>query len=205
MWGIRHVRLSVPSQIKYNCPILCGTLTIDARNIEVPHLRSHVVTFDISTKEKTARVKVLVSYSCHCWSQEPVSGQTQAIQIQDGSRRRIIDPARLQQSYSLRKMIEDLGDIKIYVTKSERNYGCYRAKQADWTQAYTADFTIKPERRKFDNVRYQFRLRVESATRVDSRKQGIKDKPRSGHRQGTGRKGCQIPEAMKRQGSLSAP
>ncbi len=26
VWGIRHARLSVPSQIKHNCPTLCGTL-----------------------------------------------------------------------------------------------------------------------------------------------------------------------------------
>ncbi|MCY4196287.1 MAG: hypothetical protein OXD33_05130 [Rhodobacteraceae bacterium] len=172
----RRYRLEANGQLsdaRHQCVVSSGT--IDATDIEVPYLRPHVVTFDISTKEKTDQVKVWVSYSCHCWSQKPVPGQTHAIQVQDGGRRRIIDAARLQQSQSLRKMIEDLGNIKIYVTKSERNYGCYRAKQSDWTQAYTADFTIKPERRKFDNIRCQFSLRVESAyTRGQPEKGGSK-------------------------------
>ncbi|MCY4005341.1 MAG: hypothetical protein OXE84_00710 [Rhodobacteraceae bacterium] len=28
VWGIRHARLLVPSQIKHNCPTLCGTLQV---------------------------------------------------------------------------------------------------------------------------------------------------------------------------------
>ncbi|MCY4195616.1 MAG: hypothetical protein OXD33_01620 [Rhodobacteraceae bacterium] len=173
----RRYRLEANGQIydeTHQCVVSSGT--INEQDIEVPHLHPHVVTLDISTKEKIDQVKARVFYSYHCWSRKLDSGQPGEIQIQDdGGRPRIIDLPRLQQSQSLRKMIENLGDIKIYVTKSERNYGCYRAKQSDWTQAYTADFTIKPERRKFDNIRCQFSLRVESAyTRGQPEKGGSK-------------------------------
>ena len=121
---------------------------IDARHIEVPHLVPHVVTFDIGTEGQSDRAKVLVRYSCHCWSSKwDNRHSTGKIRIMDGLRSRVFDPARFNASHGLPGLIKALQQIPVYVTRSERNYGCYNAAcLGEGGKAYTAYFTMRPKK-----------------------------------------------------------
>jgi len=138
---------------------------IDAARIEVPHLAPHVMTFDIGAAGKPDAVRVLVRYSCHCWSSGWDDGLPSAeFRIMDGNRERAFDRARFDASLQLPALIGALPEIQVYVTRSERNYGCYRAARLDGTrEAYTAYFTVRPRKGRFDGVRHALLLQVESA------------------------------------------
>lgn len=64
-------------------------LNADATQIDVPHLAAHVVRY---TLPKGDVVKVLVQYSCHCWTSahDPVH-HAGMVQIMDGPRARVQD------------------------------------------------------------------------------------------------------------------
>ena len=139
---------------------------IDADHIEVPHLVPHVVTFDIGTKKgQSDRAKVLVRYSCHCWSSKwDNRHSTGKMRIMDGSRSRVFDPVRFNASHGLPGLIKALQQIPVYVIRSERNYGCYNAAcPGEEGKAYTAYFTMRPQRGRFDGIRHTLLLQAESA------------------------------------------
>ena len=138
---------------------------IDADRIEVPHLVPHVVTFDVGAKEKSDRVKVLVRYSCHCWSSEWDDERSAGkIRIMDGARERSFDLERFNASRDLPALITALPETPVYVTRSERNYGCYNAARLGTEgMAYTAYFTMRPRKGRFNRIRHSLLLQVESA------------------------------------------
>lgn len=50
------------------------------------------------------------------------------------------------------------------MTPSDRNYGCYNATLRDVDgQFYTAYFTLKSDKGRFNGIRHKFRIFVESA------------------------------------------
>ena len=138
---------------------------IDADQIEVPHLVPHVVTFDVCTKEQIERAKVLVRYSCHCWSSKwETECSAGGIRIMDGARERSFDPVRFSASSGLPALIMALPEAQVYVTRSERNYGCYDiAHLGEDGLAYTAYFTMRPQKGRFNGIRHNLLLQVESA------------------------------------------
>ena len=138
---------------------------IDADHIEIPHLVPHVVTFDVGAKGQSDWAKVLVRYSCHCWSAKwDDNCSTGKIRIMDGVRERSFDPDRFNASLNLPDLINSLLEIPVYVTRSERNYGCYNpAHLGEEGKAYTAYFTMRRKSGKFDGIRHTLLLQVESA------------------------------------------
>ena len=141
---------------------------IDADHIEVPHLVPHVVTFDIGTNKKNDSAKVLVRYSCHCWSSKWDDDYSAGkIRIMDGRHERALDPERFNASLNLRHaLIKALPEaqVQVYVTRSERNYGCYNTTHLGKEGiAYTAYFTMRDKRGRFNGIRYTLLLQVESA------------------------------------------
>ena len=147
---------------------------IDADHIEVQHLVPHVVTFDVGTKRQSDRAKVLVRYSCHCWSSKwDNKHSTGKIRIMDGTRERSFDPVRFNASCDLPALIKALQKIPVYVTRSERNYGCYNAAHLDEEgKAYTAYFTMRPHKGRFNRIRHTLLLQVESAYLRDQPEEG---------------------------------
>ncbi|WP_286698119.1 hypothetical protein, partial [Sulfitobacter sp. TMED3] len=74
-----------------------------------------------------AVVKVLISYSSHCWTCKANEAQEewQGLTIWDHKRARCYDPIRHQTSFQLPQLMGQLMLNKIYVTPTDRNYGCY--------------------------------------------------------------------------------
>lgn len=148
--------------VPIDCEAFAGQ-EIDASLVSADHLASHVETY---TLRKGDVVKVLVQYSCHCWSSEydPAAHTPDLIRIIDGPQRRIHDPFRHEASYQLPELIRNLTQHNVYVTASERNYGCYNAQvRAADGLSYTAYFTVRRDKGRFEGVRHQLRLYVESA------------------------------------------
>jgi hypothetical protein len=146
---------------------------VDARLIDVAHLAAHVVSYALPQGDV---VKVLVQYSCHCWTSahDPVQHAGQ-VQIMDGTRARVQDPVRLQASVALSQLIASLDRHRIYVTASDRNYGVYNAAfvTEDGT-AYTAFFVLRPQKGRFDGIRHSLGLFVESAYHAQQPQVGSK-------------------------------
>lgn len=138
---------------------------IDESCIEVPHLVPHVMTFDIGEPKGSDVVKALVRYSCHCWSSKWEDRHSSAsFRIMDGNRERAFDPARFEASLELPALIRALPEIQVYVTRTERNYGCYCAARLDDVQeAYTGYFTMRRQKGRFNGIRHTLLLQVESA------------------------------------------
>lgn len=135
---------------------------VDATEVSVPHLGSHVESW---TLPKGEDVNVLISYSCHCWtSQHDPAFHGSEQRIMDGVRARVCDLARFEASAELPDLVKSLDRHRIYVTGSERNYGAYNMSfvAADGL-AYTAFFIIRPKRGRFNGVRHRLQLTVESA------------------------------------------
>lgn len=130
--------------------------------LHVEHLAPHILTINLPRGE---RINILVVYSCHCWSEgfeaEKHEGQ---MKIMDGIRSRAFCPDRYTASMDLKDLFEGLSRNRIYLTQSDRNYGTYNAtKIRDDGTAYTAFFTLKAQKGKFDGIRHKLRLFVESA------------------------------------------
>ena len=135
---------------------------IRADDVHVPHLEPHVETFAL---DQTDEVKILIRYSCHCWScgyeDRLHAGQ---LRFLDGSRARAFDPYRHDASIHLSGLMRNLPHNRIYVTRSERNYGAYCSTLMDAAgHRYTAFFTLRPRKGKFDGIRHKLLLVVESA------------------------------------------
>lgn len=135
---------------------------VDASLIDVAHLAAHVVSYTLPQGDQ---VKVLVQYSCHCWTSahDPAHHAGQ-VQIMDGPRARVLDAARLEASVALSQLIASLDRHRIYVTASDRNYGVYNAAfVAEDGMAYTAFFILHPQKGRYDGIRHALALFVESA------------------------------------------
>lgn len=135
---------------------------IESTGLHVPHLAPHILTVDLP---KGDRVNILVEYSCHCWTRtfDPAAHAGQ-MQIMDGTRPRAFCRLRFAASVDLATLLGTLPQNRLYLTPSDRNYGTYNATMmlADGT-AYTAFFTLRPHKGRFDGIRHKLRLYVESA------------------------------------------
>ena len=131
-------------------------------NLHVPHLAPHILTL---TLPKGDRVNILVVYSSHCWTRtyDPVTHAGQ-MRIMDATRPRAFCPNRYAASVALGDLLANLHRNRLYLTPSDRNYGTYNATTIlDDGTAYTAFFTMKPKKGRFDGIRHKLRLYVESA------------------------------------------
>lgn len=127
------------------------------------HLRPHVESFTLKDGEV---VKVRFSYSSHCWTckADEATDEWRGLTVWDHKRPRCYEPGRHLASFDLPDLMRGLSDNRIYVTPTDRNYGCYNATLKDGNGfSYTAYFTIRKGKGKLDGVRHQFRLYVESA------------------------------------------
>lgn len=130
--------------------------------LHVPHLAPHILTV---TLPKGDRVNIIAGYSSHCWTRtfdDAVhAGQ---MRIMDGIRPRAFCPSRYAASVDLRGLLDNLHCNRLYLTPSDRNYGTYNATTIlDDGTAYTAFFTLKSHKGRFDGIRHKLRLYVESA------------------------------------------
>ena len=135
---------------------------LDAGLVAADHLSSHVEAFLLPQGES---VGILVSYSCHCWtSSHEETAHAGMLRFADGTRDRVFDAARFEASRALPELMRGLMGHRIYLTASDRNYGCYNASVIDADGlAYTAFFTLKAGKGRFDGRRHKLVLRVESA------------------------------------------
>ena len=128
----------------------------------VPHLSPHVLTFGLPKGE---RVNIVVYYSSHCWTRiyEDTS-HNDNMRIMDGTRPRSFCPLRFKASVALPKLLENLPNNRLYLTRSDRNYGTYNTTITleDGT-SYTAYFTLKRKKGRFNGIRHKLVLFVESA------------------------------------------
>ena len=143
--------------------------------LHVPHLAPHILTL---TLPKGDRVNIIVGYSSHCWTRtfDPAAHAGQ-MQIMDGIRPRAFCPDRYAASTALGGLLANLHRNRLYLTPSDRNYGTYNATTilANGT-AYTAFFTLKPHKGRFDGIRHKLRLYVESAHQRSQPEDGQKVK-----------------------------
>ena len=82
----------------------------------------------------------------------------------DGIRPRAFCPDRYVASSALGGLLANLHRNRLYLTPSDRNYGTYNNATtilANGT-AYTAFFTLKPHKGRFDGIRHKLRLYVET-------------------------------------------
>jgi len=130
--------------------------------LHVPHLAPHILTL---TLPRGDRVNILVVYSSHCWTRtfDPVTHAGQ-MRIMDNTRPRVFCPDRYAASVALGGLLANLPNNRLYLTRSDRNYGTYNATTilSNGT-AYTAFFTLKPKKGRFDGIRHKLRLYIESA------------------------------------------
>lgn len=132
-------------------------------NVFVHHLQPHVESIALDGVEN---VSILISYSSHCWTCKKSESNVdwQCVTIWDHKRPRSYEPTRHETSFHLPDLMRDISLNKIYVTPSDRNYGCYNATLTDHDgQFYTAYFTVKADKGRFDGMRHTFRIFVESA------------------------------------------
>lgn len=151
----------------------CGLPEIDANEVSVPHLQPHVETYALDEREQ---VKILIQYSCHCWTcSYDEALHAGRIRLMDHNRPRALDPVRLGASARLADLMRGLPYNRIYVTRSDRNYGCYNAtvRDADGL-SYTAYFTLRRNKGRFNGIRHKFRLFVESAYARPQQEPGMK-------------------------------
>jgi hypothetical protein len=135
---------------------------IESTRLHVAHLTPHVLTVDLP---KGDRVNILVEYSCHCWTRTfDLTAHAGGMQIMDGTRPRAFCPLRFAASVDLATLLGTLPQNRLYLTPSDRNYGTYKATMMlDDGTAYTAFFTLRAHKGRFDGIRHKLRLFVESA------------------------------------------
>jgi hypothetical protein len=134
---------------------------VEAGLVAAPHLSSHVAAYELP---KGDIVKVRVIYSSHCWNRAYDAEHTGQTRFMDGLRPRGFCENRYRHSFSLKDLIAGLPANKIYMTAAERNFGTYCAtKLLDDGTAYTAFFTLRGDKGRFDGVRHRLTLHVESA------------------------------------------
>ena len=145
---------------------------IDANLISVEHLQPHIETYQLDGNDK---VNILIQYSCHCWTcgWDDIVHAQQIIFL-DHNRPRAFDADRYNASINLSNLIKNLAENRIYVTRSDRNYGCYNATLSENSNYYTAYFTVKPKKGRFNGIRHKFILFVESAFAKPQPEPGMK-------------------------------
>lgn len=138
--------------------------SVDHSVIRAPHLDAHVLAFPF-TVDDADEIKILIRYSCHCWSRGLEDGERPAGTVfMDGKRARVFDPDRYEASLHLPELLRGLPTNRIYVTRSDRNYGVYNARLVNPDgHAYTAYFQLKNRKGRFDGIRHKLELTVESA------------------------------------------
>ena len=147
------------------------TGVIESTRLHVPHLAPHILTVDLPQGDS---VNILVAYSCHCWTKtfDTIEHAGQ-MQIMDGTRPRAFCPLRFAASVDLAGLLGTLPQNRLYLTPSDRNYGTYNATMMlDDGTAYTAFFTLRPHKGRFDGIRHKLRLFVEALTIARSPKTG---------------------------------
>jgi hypothetical protein len=139
-----------------------GLSIVSVEEIVVPHLSSHVETFELAHGDI---VKVRIVYSSHCWSRKrDADADGGATKFMDGIRPRTFCPQRHGFSFDLRRLLQGLPRNKIYMTSAERNFGTYCATETlEDGRSYTAFFTIRRGQGRFDGIRHHLTLHVESA------------------------------------------
>jgi hypothetical protein len=135
---------------------------IEHNRLHVTHLAPHILTVVLP---KGDRVNILVEYSCHCWTKTfDVVAHAGQMTIMDGTRARAFCPHRFSASIDLAKLLNTLPENRLYLTPSDRNYGTFNATMMlDDGTAYTAFFSLKANKGRFDGIRHKLRLFVESA------------------------------------------
>jgi hypothetical protein len=148
---------------------------IDDRQIHVPHLAPHIISFHLP---KGDIIGIKVIYSSHCWSEsyDPNRHLNAAMFIMDGSRPRVFDTVRFEESRVLNIFLNELATHQLYLTPSDRNFGVYNATTIVNGVAYTAFFTLKKERNRLDGFRHSLVMRVESAYHAPQPSRGMKIK-----------------------------
>ena len=120
--------------------------------------------FDTGKERNSDKVKVLVRDSCHCWSSKWDDRSSSVFRIIDGNRERAFDPVRFETSGALPALIKALPTAQLCVTRSESGYGCCcTACFGEGESAYTAYFTMRSKRGKFNGKRHTLLLHAESA------------------------------------------
>jgi hypothetical protein len=135
---------------------------VPVEHVAVPQLSSHVETFELA---HGGIVKVRIIYSSHCWSRKhDTDADGGSIKFMDGIRPRTFCLVRYGFSLDLRRLVQGLPRNKIYMTSAERNFGTYCATEMlEDGSSYTAFFTIRRGQGRFDGVRHQLTMHIESA------------------------------------------
>jgi len=135
---------------------------ISDTRLKIQHLAPHILTV---TLPKGDTVNIIVYYSSHCWTRiYEAKEHAGHMKIMDASRPRAFCPDRYAASIVLPDLLANLSQNRLYLTPSDRNYGTYNTTMIleDGT-AYTAFFTLKAHKGRFDGIRHKLRLYVESA------------------------------------------
>jgi len=159
---VTRYTVAADGSLSDNGAAIVSPAQIEHTRLKVEHLAPHNLTIELPKGE---RVNILVVYSCHCWSEGfELPKHNGQMKIMDGTRARAFCPDRFMTSTNLRELLEGLPRNRIYLTRSDRNYGTYNAtKILEDGTAYTAFFTLKAHKGRFDGIRHKLRLFVESA------------------------------------------
>ena len=83
--------------------------------------------------------------------------------IKDGKNSRVFCNDRFNWSTNLNNLFTNLENNRFFLSNAERNYGTYSVQVNNNKNLYTAFFRLKNEKGKFNGIRYQLVLFVESA------------------------------------------
>ena len=134
---------------------------INNTNISIDHLRDHIITIQLP---KGQIIKIKVKYSCHCWTRKFDEHKDEdQIKIMDGKNSRVFCNDRFNWSTNLNNLFTNLENNRFFLSNAERNYGTYSVQVNNNKNLYTAFFRLKNEKGKFNGIRYQLVLFVESA------------------------------------------
>lgn len=146
---------------------------VDSSLVRVPYLTPYVLSFAMPHGDV---IGLKVQCSCHCWSEnfDPAVHAPKPLIFMDGNRPRVFNSQRYNSSYGLADLLASLSACSLYWTPSDRNYGVYNATTIIEGKAYTAFFTLRKERNRFDGVRYHLVMGVESAYFAPQPSKGMK-------------------------------
>lgn len=136
---------------------------VDDKRVEIPHLAPHVEKYEMSEND---HINVLIIYSSHCWTckEEDSPAEWNNVVFKDHKRPRCFDPSRHFFSHNLPELMRNIPHSKTFVMPSDRNYSCYNTTlPGRFGREYTAYFTVTKRKGRFDGIRHQFVIFVESA------------------------------------------
>ena len=136
--------------------------SVQDTEVEVPHLLPFVLT--VTLPKKQDMVKILVSFSSHCWTKTYTSDHSGQMKIYDHNRERAFDKERYQLSTGLSDLMNGLLGHKCYLTPTKRNYMAANAS-ITWPNGenYWIFFVLKKRKGKWNGIRYHLEMFVESA------------------------------------------